>query len=137
MESKTSKSPESVVREIKRKTRHKFNSEENLLIPAGSKGFKQMMSEFNSERCSNSAFCVGFAQGAYERTLKYCKERIQFDKPIPDFQGIRWTLAEMAIKIQAARLLIYDALIKSEKRGQIIAKKASMAKKYANDYMGV
>ncbi|MDP6734950.1 MAG: hypothetical protein QF732_00435 [Nitrospinaceae bacterium] len=44
----------------------------------------------------------------------------------------------MAIKIQAARLLIYDALIKSEKRGQIIAKEASMAKKYTNAiYMGV
>ena len=91
-----------------------------------------MMNEFNSERCGNSAFCVGFAQGAYERTLKYCKERVQFGKPIADFQGIRWTLAEMAIKIQAARLLIYDALIK-EKKGKMIAKEASMAKKFANE----
>lgn len=106
--------------------------EENLLVPAGSKGFKAMMNEFNSERCGNSAFCVGFAQGAYERTLKYCKERIQFGKPISDFQGIRWVLAEMAIKIQAARLLIYDALVK-EKNGKMIAKEASMAKKFANE----
>ncbi|MDA3787984.1 MAG: acyl-CoA dehydrogenase family protein [Desulfobacula sp.] len=50
---------------------------ENLLIPAGGKGFKEIMKEFNSERCGNSSFCVGFAQGAYERTLKYCKERIE------------------------------------------------------------
>ena len=107
--------------------------EENLLIPAGGKGFKEMMIEFNSERCGNSAFCVGFAQGAYERTLRYCKERVQFGKPISEFQGIRWTLSEMAIKIQAARLLIYDALIKSEKRGKMIAKEASMAKKFANE----
>jgi alkylation response protein AidB-like acyl-CoA dehydrogenase len=107
-------------------------SDENLLIPAGSKGFKEMMNEFNSERCGNSAFCVGFAQGAYERTLRYCKGRVQFGKPISDLQGIRWTLAEMAIKIQAARLLIYDALTK-EKRGKMIAKEASMAKKYANE----
>jgi alkylation response protein AidB-like acyl-CoA dehydrogenase len=106
--------------------------EENLLVPAGSRGFKAMMNEFNSERCGNSAFCVGFAQGAYERTLKYCKERIQFGKPISDFQGIRWILAEMAIKIQAARLLIYDALVK-EKNGKMIAKEASMAKKFANE----
>ena len=106
--------------------------EENLLVPAGSRGFKAMMNEFNSERCGNSAFCVGFAQGAYERTLKYCKERIQFGKPISDFQGIRWVLAEMAIKIQAARLLIYDALVK-EKNGKMIAKEASMAKKFANE----
>ncbi len=107
--------------------------EENLLIPAGGKGFKEIMNEFNSERCGNSAFCVGFAQGAYERALRYCKERVQFGKPIADFQGIRWTLAEMAIKIQAARLLIYDALVKTEHRGKMIAKEASMAKKFANE----
>jgi len=106
--------------------------EENLLIPAGGQGFKAMMNEFNSERCGNSAFCVGFAQGAYERTLQYCKERVQFGEPISQFQGIRWTLAEMAIKIQAARLLIFDALIK-EKNGKMIAKEASMAKKFANE----
>ncbi len=106
--------------------------EENLLIPAGSIGFKAIMNEFNSERCGNSAFCVGFAQGAFERTLRYCKERVQFGQPIAKFQGIRWTLAEMAIKIQAARLLIYDALIK-EQKGKMIAKEASMAKKFANE----
>jgi len=107
--------------------------EENLLIPAGGKGFKEMMNEFNSERCGNSSFCVGFAQGAYERTLRYCKERVQFGKPLSEFQGIRWTLAEMAIKIHAARLMIYDALIKAEKKGAMIAKEASMAKKFANE----
>jgi len=105
---------------------------ENLLIPAGSKGFKEIMNEFNSERCGNSSFCVGFAQGAFERTLKHCKERIQFGKPIAQFQGINWTLAEMAIRIQSCRLLIYDALFK-EKKGKMIAKEASMAKKAANE----
>lgn len=107
--------------------------EKNLLIPAGSKGFKELMNEFNSERCCNSSFCVGFAQGAYERTLNYCKERVQFGKPISELQGVRWILAEMAIKIQAARLLIYDALIKSEQKGEMIAKEAAMAKKFANE----
>jgi butyryl-CoA dehydrogenase len=105
---------------------------ENLLIPAGGKGFKEIMNEFNSERCGNSSFCVGFAQGAYERTLKHCKQRVQFGKPIAEFQGVNWILAEMAIKIQAARLLIYDALFK-EKKGKMIAKEASMAKKFANE----
>lgn len=107
--------------------------EENLLIPAGGSGFKEIMSEFNSERCGNSAFCVGFAQGAYERALQYCKERIQFGKSISELQTIRHILAEMAIKIQAARLLVYDAVMKSEKRAKIIAKEASMAKKFANE----
>ncbi len=107
--------------------------EENLLIPAGGKGFKEIMNEFNSERCGNSAFCVGFAQGAYEKALRHCKERVQFAKPISELQGIRWILAEMEIKIQAARLLVYDAIMKFEKKGKIIAKEAAMAKKFANE----
>ena len=107
--------------------------EENLLIPAGSRGFKEMMVEFNGERCGNSAFCIGFAQGAYERTLKYCKERVQFGQPISDFQGIRWTLADMAIQIQAARLLMYNAVVNGETKGKVIAKEAAMAKKFANE----
>ncbi|MCK5551816.1 MAG: acyl-CoA dehydrogenase family protein, partial [Deltaproteobacteria bacterium] len=106
--------------------------EENLLIPAGSGGFKEIMVEFNGERCGNSAFCVGFAQGAYARALQYCKERVQFGKPIAELQGIRWILAEMAIQIQAARLLVYDAVTKAE-RGVVIAREAAMAKKLANE----
>jgi alkylation response protein AidB-like acyl-CoA dehydrogenase len=104
---------------------------ENLLVPAG-KGFKEMMIEFNSERCGNSSLCIGMAQGAYERAVKYCQERVQFGRPIADFQGIRWTLAEMAIQIQAARLLVYDAAFKAD-AGKVIAKEAAMAKKFANE----
>jgi alkylation response protein AidB-like acyl-CoA dehydrogenase len=104
---------------------------ENLLVPSG-KGFKEMMIEFNSERCGNSSLCIGMAQGAYERALKYCQERVQFGRRIADFQGIRWTLAEMAIQIQAARLLVYDAAFKADE-GKVIAKEASMAKKFANE----
>jgi len=107
--------------------------EENLLIPAGTSGFKEMMIEFNGERCGNSAFCIGFAQGAYDRARRYCKERVQFGKPIAEFQGIRWTLAEMAIQIQAARLLLYDAVVKLDKKGEVVAKEAAMAKKFANE----
>lgn len=104
---------------------------ENLLVAAG-KGFKEMMIEFNSERCGNSSLCIGMAQGAYERALNYCKTRVQFGRPIADFQGIRWTLAEMASQIQAARLLVYDAAFKAE-QGKGIAKEAAMAKKFANE----
>jgi alkylation response protein AidB-like acyl-CoA dehydrogenase len=104
---------------------------ENLLVPAG-KGFKEMMIEFNSERCGNSSLCIGMAQGAYERAVKYCQDRVQFGRPIGDFQGIRWTLAEMAIQIQAARLLVYDAAFKADE-GKVIAKEAAMAKKFANE----
>lgn len=104
---------------------------ENLLVSAG-KGFREMMVEFNSERCGNSSLCIGMAQGAYERALQYCKDRIQFGRPIADFQGIRWTLAEMATQIQASRLLVYDAAFKAD-QGKVIAKEAAMAKKFANE----
>jgi len=104
---------------------------ENLLVPAG-KGFKEMMIEFNSERCGNSSLCIGMAQGAYERAVKFCQERVQFGRSIGDFQGIRWTLAEMAIQIQAARLLVYDAAFKAD-QGKVIAKEAAIAKKFANE----
>jgi len=106
---------------------------ENLLVPAGGRGFKEIMAEFNGERCGNAAFCVGFAQGAYERALQYCKERVQFGRPIAELQGIRWTLAEMATQIQAARLLIYDAATKMETKKQSVAKEAAMAKRFANE----
>ncbi|MBI4190428.1 MAG: acyl-CoA dehydrogenase family protein [Betaproteobacteria bacterium] len=104
---------------------------ENLLVPAG-RGFKEMMVEFNSERCGNSSLCIGMAQGAYERAVKFCQQRVQFRKPIAEFQGIQWTLAEMAIQIQAARLLVYDAAFKAD-RGKVVAKEAAMAKKFANE----
>ena len=104
---------------------------ENLLVPAG-RGFKEMMVEFNSERCGNSSLCIGMAQGAYERAVKYCQERVQFGKPIANLQGIQWTVAEMAIQIQAARLLVYDAAFKADS-GKVIAKEAAMAKKFANE----
>ncbi len=104
---------------------------ENLLVPAG-RGFKEMMIEFNSERCGNASLCLGMAQGAYERALQYSKDRVQFGSPIADLQGIRWILAEMAIQIQAARLLVYDAAFKAD-QGKIIAKEAAMAKKFANE----
>ncbi|MHA1916419.1 MAG: acyl-CoA dehydrogenase family protein [Promethearchaeota archaeon] len=58
------------------------------------------MSELNGERCGNSSFCVGFASGTYERTLRYCQERIQFGKPISKFQGIQWVLAVMDKKFK-------------------------------------
>jgi len=104
---------------------------ENLSVPAG-KGFKEMMIEFNSERCGNASLCIGMAQGAHERALQYSKDRVQFGRPIAELQGIRWTLAEMAIQIQAARLLVYDAAFKAD-QGKMVAKEAAMAKKFANE----
>jgi alkylation response protein AidB-like acyl-CoA dehydrogenase len=72
-------------------------------------GFKKLMRAYNSQRLGAATVALGLAQGAYELALAYAMERRQFGRPIGDFQGIRWKLADMAIKIDAARLLIHRA----------------------------
>ena len=72
-------------------------------------GFKRLMSAYNSQRLGAATVALGLAQGAYEAALAYALERRQFGRPIGEFQGIRWKLADMAIAIDAARLLIHRA----------------------------
>lgn len=72
-------------------------------------GFKKLMRAYNSQRLGAATVALGLAQGAYELAVAYAMERQQFGRPIGDFQGIRWKLADMAIKIDAARLLIHRA----------------------------
>jgi hypothetical protein len=72
-------------------------------------GFKKLMQAYNGQRLGAAAVALGLAQGAYEHALRYATGRRQFGRPIADFQGIRWKLADMAIKLDAARLLIYRA----------------------------
>jgi len=72
-------------------------------------GFKRLMSAYNSQRLGAATVALGLAQGAYEAALAYALDRRQFGRPIGDFQGIRWKLADMAIAIDAARLLIHRA----------------------------
>ena len=72
-------------------------------------GFKRLMSAYNSQRLGAATVALGLAQGAYEAALAYALERRQFGRPIGEFQGIRWKLADMTIAIDAARLLIHRA----------------------------
>jgi len=81
---------------------------ENVLVAPGD-GFKKLMRAYNGQRLGAATVALGLAQGAYERALAYAVERRQFGRPIADFQGIRWKLADMAIKLDAARLLIHRA----------------------------
>jgi 3-sulfinopropanoyl-CoA desulfinase len=81
---------------------------ENLLTGPGD-GFKKLMSAYNGQRLGAATVALGIAQGAYERALAYAVQRHQFGHAIGDFQGIRWKLADMAIKLDAARLLIHRA----------------------------
>ena len=72
-------------------------------------GFKQAMKVLDGGRISIAALGLGIAKGAYEASVKYAKERHQFEKPIADFQAISFKLADMATEIMAAELLIDQA----------------------------
>ena len=102
---------------------------ENLLVGPGD-GFKRLMAAYNGQRLGAATVALGLAQGAYERALAYAGERRQFGRPIGDFQGIRWKLADMAIRIDAARLLIHRAAARAG-RGFPDALEAAKAKTFA------
>ena len=102
---------------------------ENVLVAPGD-GFKKLMRAYNGQRLGAATVALGLAQGAYERALAYAVERRQFGRPIADFQGIRWKLADMAIKLDAARLLIHRAAARAD-RGFPDALEAAKAKTFA------
>jgi alkylation response protein AidB-like acyl-CoA dehydrogenase len=104
---------------------------ENLLGEEGS-GFKYFMQTLDNGRISIGALGVGIAQASLDKALQYAKERHQFGKPIADFQAIQFMLADMAMEIEAARHLVYNAA-RLKMAGLPFGKEASMAKLYASE----
>lgn len=104
---------------------------ENLLGKEG-QGFKIAMVALDSARVGVGAQAVGIAQAAFDTALAYAKERKQFGKPIIDFQGIGFMLADMAIQIESTRLLVYKAASLKD-AGKPFGKEAAMAKCLASD----
>lgn len=82
---------------------------ENLAIKED--GFKRLLSAFNTQRCLNPSISLGLAEGAFDEAVKYVRDRTVFGKPISDFQGIRWKLADMFKDIEAGRGLLYRACL--------------------------
>jgi butyryl-CoA dehydrogenase len=103
---------------------------ENLLV--GPSGFAKLMGVFNLERLGNATMSVGLAAGALEQTMAYIQERKQFGKPIVEFQAVQLRLAEMAMKTEAARLLIHRAAANAG-AGLPALQEAAMAKCFANE----
>lgn len=103
----------------------------NLLGKTG-EGFRQALAVLDSGRIGIAALSVGLAQGALDAALKYGKERKQFGQPIVEFQGIQFSLADMATEIAAARHLTYRAA-DAKKRGQDINLLAAQAKYFASE----
>jgi len=95
-------------------------------------GFVQAMKVLDGGRISIAALSLGIAKGSYEASVKYAKERQQFGKSISEFQGIGFKLADMAIKIQAAELLIRQAADLKNNHKKMI-KESAMAKYYASE----
>lgn len=97
------------------------------LVGKEGKGFNIAMTCLDGARIGVAAQALGIAEGAFEESIKYAKERVQFGKSIASLQGIQWYLAEMATKIEAARWLIYySAYLKIS--GKNFTKEAAMAK---------
>ncbi|HLX40316.1 MAG TPA: acyl-CoA dehydrogenase family protein [Ktedonobacteraceae bacterium] len=95
-------------------------------------GFKIALSSLDGGRVNIGAVAVGVAQAAFEVACNYAREREQFGHPIGAFQGIQFLLADMAMKIEASRLLVYEAAYKLD-TGQSAGMYASMAKCFATD----
>ncbi|HEX7927366.1 MAG TPA: 3-sulfinopropanoyl-CoA desulfinase [bacterium] len=92
---------------------------ERLLVPPEGikRGFAGLMNAYNAQRVGAATVALGVAQGAYEHALSYAKERKQFGRPIAEFQGLQWMLADMRMKLDAARLMIWRAAASAETSG--------------------
>ncbi|MDD9310954.1 acyl-CoA dehydrogenase [Cytobacillus firmus] len=104
---------------------------EHLLGKKG-EGFKQFLITLDGGRIGIGAMALGIAQAAYEKALQYAKERQQFGRSLSNFQAIQFKLADMAMKIELARNMVYKAAWLKD-QGKPFAKEASMCKLYASE----
>jgi butyryl-CoA dehydrogenase len=111
---------------------------QDVRIPAGNllgevdRGFSIFMDTLDGGRISIGALALGLAQGAFEASVAYAKQRQQFEQPIANFQGVQWILADMATQIEAARLMVYNAA-RLKDAGISFKKESAMAKLYASE----
>ncbi len=95
-------------------------------------GFKQALGVLDGGRISIAALSIGIAEGAFEAAFQYAMERRQFQRPIIDFQGISFKLADMHTQIEASKLLTYRAAYTINK-GDSVSQQSAMAKLYASE----
>lgn len=111
---------------------------ENVRVPKENvlgdpkRGFSQFLQTLDGGRISIAALSVGIAQAAYEKALKYAKERYQFGQPISKFQAIQFKLADMAMEIELARNMVYKAAWLKD-NNKPFGKEAAMAKLFASE----
>lgn len=108
---------------------------ENVVVRGdGNEGFKKLMYGYNGQRTGASAVALGIAQGAHNLAIEWMKKREAFGRPISEFQGLQWMMAEAEIKLSATRLLIYQAACNARDLPNNVKlpymNEASMAKAY-------
>jgi len=103
---------------------------ENVVLHAGE--FRKLMTTFDLERCGNAAMCLGTAGGALEEARAYAMERKAFGRPICEFQDVQFTIADMAMQLDAARMLVYRAATGAG-GGFPSVYESAMAKCFANE----
>ncbi len=103
------------------------------LLGTENKGFNIALSLLDNGRIGIAAQSLGIAQSAFNEALKYSKERKQFGKPLAAFQAIQFKLADMATKIDAARLMVYRAAVLKDLEERKYSRQISMAKLYASE----
>ena len=103
---------------------------DNIVVPAG--GFRKLMEAFDLERCGNATMGLAQASGALEDVMQYVQERQQFGKHLVEFQGVQIKLAEMKMRVEAARLLIHRAASNAQD-GLPSILDSSLAKCFANE----
>ncbi|MBE9593014.1 MAG: acyl-CoA dehydrogenase [Proteobacteria bacterium] len=104
---------------------------ENLLGEEG-QGFIIAMTALDEGRIGIASLSVGLSQACLDAAVTYAKERVQFGSPLSKFQGIRWMIADMAVQIEASRLLTFNAASMKD-RGEKFTREASMAKLFASE----
>ena len=104
---------------------------QNMLGNPGD-GFKIALKALDGGRIGVAAQALGIAQAAFETAVKYSQQRQQFGKAISEFQAIQWMIAEMAVSIDAARLLVYRAAVAKDTK-KYFSKEAAMAKLFASE----
>ena len=112
-----------------------FVADAMALIPDGdpARGFAKLMTAYNSQRVGAAAVALGIAEGAYDLALAHVAEREQFGRPIAEFQGLQWMLADMSIALAAAQALVWKAAASAPAGGFPDMRQAAQAKIFAAD----
>ena len=104
----------------------------DALLGEENKGFENALKILDGGRIGIGSMAVGISQGAFEESVKYAKDRVQFSRPIAEHQAVQFMLADMAMRIDAARMLVRRAAWRKD-RGLPFKKEAAMAKLYASE----